>query len=351
MNGVGEGNDTEGSEHIIATVDKEDDRPLWISVLGGANCLAQALWKVRETRTSEELDAFVTKLRVYTISDQDDSGPWMRLEFPNLFYVVTPSSPHDGDDYKYATWVGISGDHFHGMFEGPNFDIVDNPWLLENIRTGHGPLAARYPATAYLMEGDTPSFMNLFRNGLAGHISPGYGGWGGRYAVSQPEGESRPIWTNSDDTVLAFDGNTYTTNHATVWRWREGYQHDIAARADWSNTPDFTGAHHNPMLVVNGDAGLAPLHITANIGETVHLSAEGSSDPDGNHLAFDWWIYTEASSYPGDVSITDASSMEASLVVPENAVGTEIHVILTAYDDGEPALYRYRRIIVTVAKD
>ena len=222
MNGVSEGNDTEGSEQIIATVDKEDDRPLWISVWGGANCLAQALWKVRETRTPEELDAFVAKLRVYTISDQDDSGPWMRQEFPNLFYVVTPSSPHDGDDYKYATWVGISGDHFHGMFEGPNFEIVDNPWLSENIRTGHGPLAARYPATAYLMEGDTPSFMNLFRNGLAGHISPSYGGWGGRYAVSQPEGESRPIWTNSDDTVLAFDGNTYTTNHATVWRWREG---------------------------------------------------------------------------------------------------------------------------------
>ena len=144
MNGVGEGNDTEGSEHIIATLDKEDDRPLWISVWGGANCLAQALWKVRETRTPEELDAFVAKLRVYTISDQDDSGPWMRQEFPNLFYVVTPSSPHDGDDYKYATWVGISGDHFHGMFERPNFDIVDNPWLSENIRTGHGPLGARY---------------------------------------------------------------------------------------------------------------------------------------------------------------------------------------------------------------
>ena len=87
-----------------------------------------------------------------------------------------------------------------------------------------------------------------------------------------------------NDTVLAFDGNTYTTNHATVWRWREGYQHDIAARADWSNTPDFAGANHNPMLVVNGDAGLDPLHITANIGETVPLSAEGSSDPDGDRL-------------------------------------------------------------------
>ena len=105
------------------------------------------------------------------------------------------------------------------------------------------------------------------------------------------------------------------------------------------------------MLVVNGDAGLDPLHITAHVGETVRLSSEGSSDPDGDHLTFDWWVYAEAGSYPGDVSITNASSMEASLVIPENTVGGEIHVILTAHDNGEPVLYRYRRIIVTVGKE
>ena len=77
MTAVGPGNDSEGSESLIRVVDKEDDRPVWVTVWGGANVLAQALWKIRHTRTLEELNKFVAKLRVYTISDQDDSGVWM----------------------------------------------------------------------------------------------------------------------------------------------------------------------------------------------------------------------------------------------------------------------------------
>src|SRR5690554_6911499 len=46
MEGVGEGKDSPGSDLLIEAVDKSDDRPLWVSVWGGANCLAQALWKV-----------------------------------------------------------------------------------------------------------------------------------------------------------------------------------------------------------------------------------------------------------------------------------------------------------------
>jgi len=348
MEGVGEGNDTEGSEHIIEVVDREDERPVWVTAWGGANCLAQALWTVRETRTPEELSAFVAKLRVYTISDQDNSGPWMRREFPDLFYIVTPSSPYDGNDYKYATWVGISGDRFHGNFTGPDFSLVDNPWLTENIRTGHGPLGQRYPATEYLMEGDTPSFMNFFQNGLVGYITPTYGGWGGRYVLSQPEGETRPIWTNSDDTVVAYDGETYTTNHATVWRWREGYQHDIGARMDWSNTSVYAEANHNPVPVVNGDATRSPVYLDASPGVTIHLDASGSSDPDGDDLAFWWWIYSEAGSYPRQVPLALLSEVETGLTVPEDAGGTTIHVILEVVDDGAPYLTSYRRIVLNV---
>ena len=46
MEGVGKGKDSKGSDLIIHAADKNDERPLWISVWGGANCLAQALWKV-----------------------------------------------------------------------------------------------------------------------------------------------------------------------------------------------------------------------------------------------------------------------------------------------------------------
>lgn len=103
MAGVGKGNDTEGSECIIKTLEDQDSRPLWVSVWGGANTLAQALYKIRETKSAEEAKKLIAKLRVYTISDQDDSGIWIRNNFPDLFYIISP-----GDDYFSSTWIAIT---------------------------------------------------------------------------------------------------------------------------------------------------------------------------------------------------------------------------------------------------
>lgn len=96
MKGVGKGNDSEGSEWIITALKKEDPRPLWVLAWGGPNCLAQALWKMEQTETKDDLERYVKKLRVYTISDQDDSGPWMRKKYPDLFYICTPGYAHGG---------------------------------------------------------------------------------------------------------------------------------------------------------------------------------------------------------------------------------------------------------------
>ena len=208
MEAVGAGKDSEGSELIITVVDKKDDRPVWIPIWGGANCLAQALWKVKMTRTPAEVDQFVSKLRVYTISDQDDTGPWLRKTFPNLFYIVSPGY-HAAGAYHHATWSGISGDKFHGRFVGADFSIVDNPWLDEHIRKNHGPLGAQHPFTKFLMEGDTPSFLCLINNGLSNPEHPDYGSWGGRYEYYLPrmqkwfyEPETRPFWTDAVDEVI-----------------------------------------------------------------------------------------------------------------------------------------------------
>jgi len=149
VNAVGKGMDSSGSKQLIKAVDKKDSRPLWVTVWGGPNVLAQALWKVRETRTPDELKTFVSKLRVYTISDQDDSGPWIRKNFPDLFYIVSPGF-HSGGGYHNATWSGISGDNFHARFAGADFSIVDNPWLDKHIRN-KGPLGAEHPYTKYLL--------------------------------------------------------------------------------------------------------------------------------------------------------------------------------------------------------
>ena len=80
----------------------------------------------------------IAQLRVYTISDQDHAGPWMRREFPGLFYIVSPSTP-DWREYWRATWTGIGGDVHYGNGPGHKFHLVDNPWLEENIIQNHGP--------------------------------------------------------------------------------------------------------------------------------------------------------------------------------------------------------------------
>lgn len=88
------------STALIAGVDASD-KPLWVTAWGGANVLAEALDQVQNERNEEEVAAFVKKLRIYSISDQDDAGSWIRRNFPTLFYVV---SVHGFNEYALATW-------------------------------------------------------------------------------------------------------------------------------------------------------------------------------------------------------------------------------------------------------
>ena len=82
MHGVGEGKDSEGSEWLIKTIDKDDERPIWITAWSGLNTLAQALWKVSHTRTAEQVERFVSKVRVYDVLGQDDAGAWIVKNYP-----------------------------------------------------------------------------------------------------------------------------------------------------------------------------------------------------------------------------------------------------------------------------
>src|SRR6185312_6905902 len=77
MEGVGAGHDSQGSDWIVNVLKKDDDRPVWFAVWGGPNTLAQALWKIKNTMPAQEAEKIYKKVRIYTISDQDDSGPWI----------------------------------------------------------------------------------------------------------------------------------------------------------------------------------------------------------------------------------------------------------------------------------
>ncbi|PZX50972.1 nucleoside hydrolase-like domain-containing protein [Algoriphagus chordae] len=358
MEGVGQGKDSPGSEQLIKVVDREDPRPVWVTVWGGPSVLAQALYKVRSTRSEDEVAKFVSKLRVYAISDQDDSGPWIRKEFPELFYIVTPGT-NGGGAYHHATWIAIGGDKFHGRFDGADFQLVTNEWLEKNIRR-KGPLGKVYPHWEYMMEGDTPSFLYLINNGLNNPDHPNWGGWGGRYELYTPktekwffEPETRPIWTNVQDEVLGNDGEWHTTNHATIWRWREAYQNDFAARMDWT-IKTYDQANHPPVVKLDH-----PAFIKAKPGERVDLSAVGTTDPDGDLLSYEWFCYEE----PGTRGMSSSDSgvkhdisgfdhQKAWLKVKTSRVmrpGTgTMHIILAVTDNGTPRLTRYKRIIIEV---
>jgi hypothetical protein len=258
MDGVGKERIPQVPNYLIKAVDKADDRPLWVSVWGGANCLAQALWKVKNTRSAADLEKFVAKLRVYAISDQDFSGQWIRHTFPGIFFIVDPSAGDSWKEYYRATWTGIGGDRWYKNGPKYAFELVDNPWLKENVRENHGPLGANYLPLEYIMEGDTPSFFGLIQNGLAWYHSPAWGGWGGRYELFQAYGEKAKIWTSTvstQDEVALSDGRVFASNQATIWRYRKEYQHDFAARMDWNIADIYAKANHNPVVILNGNKG------------------------------------------------------------------------------------------------
>ncbi len=365
---VGIGKSSEGSRAIERAVERDDPRPLWVCIWGGANTLAQALTDLRAAHSSDEMAKLVARLRVYSISDQDDAGPWIRKEFPNLFYIVSPSTPTSGE-YASATWTGISGDRYYRNGEGADFTTVTNEWLDANIRS-KGPLGKKYPKFMFIMEGDTPSFLGLIDNGLNAYRRPDWGGWGGRYVYRQPYGETRAIWTqggdefmrvDSRDTVSGADGKEHTSDQATIWRWRDAFQNDFAARMTWT-VADYAHANHNPVAVVNRQGGTGPLEMDVRVGQTITLDASGSSDPDRQPIHYHWFHYAEAGLADGNLAaltLTGADSERLTVradgacrpfwlpVIPCKGDGVA-HLILTVTDEGTPPLTAYRRVILHV---
>ena len=358
MQGVGKEKDSEGSDWIIRELESSDDRPLWISVWGGSNTLAQALYKIKNTKPDTELKTLVAKLRVYAISDQDDSGIWIRNNFPDLFYIVSP-----GDDYGSATWSSINT-----YVQGINNGKISNTWLAQNIQQGHGSLGAAYPDVAWGMEGDTPSFLSLIMNGLHNPEHPEWGGWGGRYELYKPdfstrkkgdsgvpfEPETRAIWTDAADRLIPYisseygravkaDTMTFTDNKVSLWRWRDDFQNDFAARMDWC-IESFEEANHHPVVVLSHSE-----LITVKSGQGFGLDAFDSTDPDGDSFSFLWFNYPEAGTYKKPIKIEGAENSHGAYVIAP-AVDREetAHFILRVTDRGEPQLTSYKRIIVTI---
>ena len=139
MTGVGQDKDSPGSELIISVVDKKkDQRPVWLAAWGGMNTIAQALWKVKHTRSEKDLKKFTAKIRIYDVLGQDDAGAWIAKNFPEIVYIRNK---------EVYGW-------------GPS-----DQWLKQNIQS-HQPLGKHYPDRKWATEGDSPAFFYVYANGL-----------------------------------------------------------------------------------------------------------------------------------------------------------------------------------------
>jgi hypothetical protein len=318
---IGAGKDTAGSTAIQRSIEKNDQRFLWLQAWGGTNTIAQAFYQVRRDNPST-YGTLLGKVGIYVIYEQEeshiDSLKWIRSEFPNMLVMKTMEM---FGYFAYPGWLRKVPSYLNYLYE--------KPWWSTHIKQSHGALGASYLWDDLFSEGDSLAYFHNMATGLGSMEDPGFGGWGGRFRRV-----SNNYWEDAAD-----DGDIQKSG----WRWFEALQWDLAARADWCVQPK-QNANHHPVVVVDG-----PLDRTARPGDVVKLSAAGSSDPDGHTLSFKWWQYYDADTATQKVSISnDTSRDNASFTVP-NEPGKTVHIILEVKDDGTPALVRYARIVVTIA--
>jgi len=310
---VGADCDTEGSDHIISILLKDDPRPVWTLAWGGTNTIAQALWRLKESYSKEDFEKAVDKIRIYAIAEQDSTIQWIKNNVPEAMLIL---------DYQFMV---INYQHEGHPYS--DHEIFSENWLTRNIKINHGALGEMYPQT-YQSEGDSPSFFHLINNGLRSLENPAYGGWGGRHV-----NVSNNFWRDAGD-----DGD----DKKAMWRWLIAISNDFLARMNWC-VKSFKEANHPPQAVVDGklDRDVKP-------GEKVNLSAEGSTDPDSDNLSFKWWQYSDADDVETAISISNPTSKSnASFAVPDE-IGKKIHIILEVTDDGTPNLKHYQRMIFTI---
>ena len=313
---IGADNDSPGSELLIRLADEDDTRPIYVAAWGGANTLAQAIWRVKQTRSAEELKKFVRKFRIYTITDQDmqysmrmnrsySSHMWLRKEFADDLQFV----------WDEGTWQ-------------EQCELGKRHWQQhkDNIQ-GRGALGGEYPTYKWGVEGDTPSFLYVMPNGLNNPEDPHQCGWAGYHERGMCADSLTTAWTSWQEPVRSI-------SVGYKQRFYPDELNDFMARMQWAAEGK---GNLNPYVVIPND--------TINITMIpLTLDASKSFDPDGDNLQFSWWQQPEIGKTK--VKIEQADQPIATLRIPADAKGDTIHIICEVHDDGPYHLPAYRRIII-----
>ncbi len=328
----GRGFDTEASDAIIKIID-EAKGVVHIAIWGGQRELAQALWKVSETRGKDEQDCFLKKIQVHAIADQDKHRDWILNNYGKLKYIANAFvSP--------GTWGIREISSCRGMYMTGNTIMQDTSWIKTCVY-GNGALSECYPLNGHgtngMKEGDTPSFLGLVPNGLNVPGNPDWGGWGGRFRHLKKQ-----LYIDAPDFL---DG-TLNERHS-VARWRNAFQNDFMARLKWCVLP-YEKSNHAPEVIVNDSSGHNPLSISVQAGDKITFDASSSSDPDGNDLSYNCFFYNEICNAEGATINLSDDKAKCEVCIPRQLRGRTLHLILEVLDNGTPSLTSYKRIIINV---
>jgi len=342
---------TEGSTWIKNALLADDPRPLWLVTGGGANTICAALSQLaNEYQNSPRWNAIrehiIANTHVYIILNQDNTfGDYIKVYWPDLD-VVLNRNQFWTLAYPWKLFTTTS----------------EQSYLAAPFEAGiaRGPMLGAYPLASdgsLNSDGDAPMYYQLLPTGLRTVEDPTWGGWGGRFEQVIKNGwcDVPADFVNPNDGFAGFPPTTpYVTDSGSgstsalvqegypQGRWLPAMQNDMLARSNWQFA-DYAHANHPPVVFIPK----GQQNISAAPGELVNLSGK-AADPDGNQLSIQWWQYLEAGTYPKNVQIQNSNSLNASLVMPADAVsGQTIHVILQATDDGQPPLTRYQRVVIT----
>ncbi|MCK5443260.1 MAG: DUF1593 domain-containing protein [Maribacter sp.] len=352
---------TQGSEFIKKKLLDDTIEPIYLQVWGGTNTIARALKSIEEEyKNGADWDKIYKKVCkkaiVYAILDQD--ATYRKYIEPNWPDVKIFYNSNQFWCFAYP-WKRAVPESQHYLFEGEFMGkeiINDHGPLLNNYYSYgdgqkqegddehiHGDLSkvkegqwGNFGQYDFISEGDSPAYLHLIDVGLDNIEHPEWGGWGGRLVQSK---EQPNRW---EDGEAAADYNPFTKEIDPTYpqvRWVETIQEDFAGRADWCIS-DYDNANHPPSV-----SAISPKRIDAKDGDTINLKID-TTDPDGDDLNINYWIYKEVGSYSGDAQLT-SNGKEASVLLPTDHRG-ELHIIAEVKDNGEHPMSRYVRFVINV---
>ena len=376
-----------GSEIIKDLILDNDERKLYLQVWGGSNTIARALKSIEEEYSNSEEWSKIkhkieSKVVIYMILDQDDT--FKSYIQPNWKIRVISDDMNFG--YFAYGWKNLPPEikkYFEAAWFQKNilgkgelskqYALIGDGKYLEGERETDQFSASNWPDihpefTRYnfISEGDSLAYLFLLQPNLAGIEDSTFGGWSGRYALTQ----------ENHYTSEAADYNPTTQRFEQEYgfiRWLADIQADFAARMNWTVATSYESANHYPVIQIEKNK------IQARRGEMIKIHAD-VKDRNNLHLKFKWWCYYEISTYWnfkeialekeyfefGDkkfpfsnhsefvkkdwqLEMYDEDTDTVKIQIPEDAKkGETIHLIFEASNIYPTPLKSYQRIIITI---